>query len=94
MERLKVIKHNVKGLGSIRGYFGLNILEKLNTFVLKMVSLIYFIVSEINILIKFRYAICYTIKINCKSFEKMHGFPINMQWKIIFRIKRKLPFSL
>ena len=46
---------------------------------LKMVSLIYFIVSEINILIKFRWAICYTFKINCKSFAKMHGFPINMQ---------------
>ena len=46
---------------------------------LKMVSLIYFIVSEINILIKFRKAICYTFKINCKSFEKMDGFPINMQ---------------
>ena len=24
----------------------------------------------------------------------MHGFPINMLWKIIFRIKCKLPFSL
>ena len=46
---------------------------------LKTVSLIYFIVSEINILIKFRYAICYTSKINCKSFWNMHGFPINMQ---------------
>ena len=46
---------------------------------LKMVSLIYFIVSEINILIKFRKAISYTFKINCKSFEKIHGFPINMQ---------------
>ena len=46
---------------------------------LKMISLVYFIVAEINILIKFRKAICYTFKINCKSFEKMHGFPINMQ---------------
>ena len=46
---------------------------------LKMVALIYFIVSEINILLKFRKAICYTFKMNCKSFEKMHGFPINMQ---------------
>ena len=44
-----------------------------------MVALIYFIVSEINILIKFRLAICYTFKINCISFEKMHGFLINMQ---------------
>ena len=43
---------------------------------LKIVSLIYFIVSEINILTKFRLAICYTFKINCTSFKKMHGFPI------------------
>ena len=46
---------------------------------LKRVSLIYLIVSEINIVIKFRKAICYTFKINCKSFWKMHVFPINMQ---------------
>ena len=46
---------------------------------LKTVSLIYFIVSEINILIKFRLAICYTFKINCKSFEKMQCFSINTQ---------------
>ena len=58
-----------------------------------IVSLIYFIVSEIIILTKFRWEICYTFKINCTGFEKMHGFPINMQWKIIFRIKCKLPVS-
>ena len=51
----------------------------MNCAVLKMVALIYFIVLEINILIKFRKAICYTFKINCKSFEKMHGFLINME---------------
>ena len=48
-------------------------------FDLKIVSLIYFIVSEINGLTKFRSAICYTFKIYCTSFGKMHGFPINMQ---------------
>ena len=57
----------------------IGIFEKLTSENLKMVSLIYFIASEINISIKFRYAICYTFKINCKSFEKMHDFPINMQ---------------
>ena len=46
---------------------------------LKMVSLIYFMVSEINILTKFCLTICYTVKINCTSFKKMHGFSINMQ---------------
>ena len=45
----------------------------------KIVSLIYFIVSEINILTKFRQTICYTFKIYCISFEKMHGFSINVQ---------------
>ena len=28
-----------------------------------------------------------------QGFKKMHGFPINMQWKIIFRVKCKLPVS-
>ena len=46
---------------------------------LKMISLIYFMVSEINILTKFRYTICYTFIINCTSFEKMPGFSINVQ---------------
>ena len=46
---------------------------------LKIVSLIYFIVLEIKILTKFRSAICYMFKINCKGFEKMHAFSINMQ---------------
>ena len=60
--------------------------------ILKIVSLFYFMVSEINILTKFRKTICYTFKINCTSFKKMHGFSINMQYKIICRIKCKLPF--
>ena len=36
-------------------------------------------VSDINTLTKFRYTICYTFIINCTSFEKLHGFSINMQ---------------
>ena len=34
---------------------------------------------------------CYFFIINCTSYKKMHGFSINMTWKI--RIKCKLPFS-
>ena len=64
-----------------------------NWYTLKIVFIIYFIVSEINILTKFRSAIYYSFKIYCTSFGKMHGFQINMQWKIIFRIKCKLPLS-
>ena len=30
---------------------------------------------------------------NCTSFDKMHDFSINMQRKIIFRLKCKLPVS-
>ena len=56
-------------------------------------ALVYFIVSEINISTKFRETICYTVIINFTSFEKMHGFSINMQQKIIFGIKCKLPIS-
>ena len=48
-------------------------------FNLKIVSLIYFMVSETNILTKFRWTICYTFIFYCTSFEKMHGFSINMQ---------------
>ena len=59
---------------------------------LKINSLIYFMVSEINILTKFLSTICYTVIINYASFEKMHGFPMNMHRKIIFRIKCKLTF--
>ena len=66
----------------------LNSLQKL-----KIDSLYYFMVSETNILTIFRWAICYTSIINCTNFEKMHGFSINMQRKIIFRIKCKLHFS-
>ena len=36
-------------------------------------------VSEINILTKFRKTICYIFIINCTSFEKMHVFSITMQ---------------
>ena len=39
-----------------------------------MVSLIYIMVSEINILTKFRYTICYTFIINCTDFEKNAWF--------------------
>ena len=46
---------------------------------LKIDCLIYFMVSKINILTKFRLTICYTFIINCTNFEKMHGFSINMQ---------------
>ena len=46
---------------------------------LKIVSLIYFMVSEIDTLTKFRWTICYTFIINCTSFEILHGFSINMQ---------------
>ena len=46
---------------------------------LKNDSLIFFMVSKINILTKFRWTICYTFIINCTNFEKMHGFSINMQ---------------
>ena len=46
---------------------------------LKIVSLIYFMVSEINILTKFRKTICNTFIINCKSFEKMQCISINTQ---------------
>ena len=42
--------------------------------ILEIVSRIYFMVSEINILTKFRQTICYSFKINCTSFEKLHGF--------------------
>ena len=49
-----------------------------NTYYLKIVSLIYFMVSEIDTLTKFRWPICYTFIINCTSFEKLHGFSINM----------------
>ena len=51
-------------------------------------------VSEINILTKFRKTICNTLIINCKSFEKMQCFSINTQRRIIFRIKCKLSISL
>ena len=46
---------------------------------LKLVSLIYFMVSEINILTQFRKAICNTFIINCKSFKKIQFFSINTQ---------------
>ena len=69
----KISSCNLKELISQRKIF----LEQISY--LKIVSLIYYIVSEINILTKFRWAICYTFKINCTSFEKMNGFLINMQ---------------
>ena len=43
-------------------------------FKLKIISLIYFLLSEIHILTKFRKTVCYTFKIICKSVEKMHDF--------------------
>ena len=55
------------------------ILAFLSAIGLKMVSLIHFMVSEIDTLTKFRSTICYTFIINCTSFEKLHGFSINMQ---------------
>ena len=60
---------------------------------LKMLSLIYCMVTEINISTKFRWAMCYSFINNCIRFEKMYVFSINTQWKIIFRIKCRLPFS-
>ena len=40
----------------------------------KIVSLIYYMVSEINILTKFRLTICHIFMIDCTRFEKMHCF--------------------
>ena len=56
--------------------FGINMFGEVS---LKIVSLIYFMVSEMNILTKFRQTICFFFLINCTSFEKMHGFSINRQ---------------
>ena len=52
-------------------------------------------VSEINVLTKFHWTMCYTIIVNCysTSFEKMNGLSVNMQRKVIFKIKCKLPIS-
>ena len=69
------------------------ITKKTSEAILTIVSLIYFMISEIDTLTKFRWTICYTFIINCTIFEKLHGFSINMQWKTIYRIKCKLPFS-
>ena len=50
--------------------------------------------SEINISRKFCWSIFYTFIINCTNFKKKLGFPINIQGKIMFKIKTKLSFSL
>ena len=51
-------------------------------------------VSEIDILTKFRQAICYKFIIKCTTLEKILGFSINMQIIIIiFQIKCILPTS-
>ena len=46
---------------------------------LKVISFIYFTVSERNILTKFSQTVCYTFIIKYTTFEKMHVFSINMQ---------------
>ena len=74
------------------------LLERIMVFsyALKIVSLIYFMVSEINILTKFCLTICYTFihVINCTSFEKMHGFSINMQLKNNLSNKMQITYFL
>ena len=72
-ELIKITKHTNTNKLTDGGLQLMHLLTRVNQN-LKIVSLIDYIVSEINILTKFCQTTCYSFIINCTSFEKMHCF--------------------